>query len=109
LRTAIADKNITFVFDIVELSNTSADSIKNAILSTLAVYGLTDDYLKNNFVAFVSDGASAMLGRISGVGTQLKIMYPKIIVWHCCNHCLELAVCDTLKEIFRLATLLLNV
>jgi len=35
-----------------------------------------------------------MLGRISGVGTQLKI-----IVWHCCNHRLELAVCDTLKEI----------
>jgi len=51
------------------LSNTSAISIKNSILSTLAVYGLTDDYLKNNFVAFVSDGTSAMLGRISGVGT----------------------------------------
>lgn len=81
------------------MSNTSADSIKHAILSYLAIYGLIDDYLKNNLVAFVSDGASAMLGRVSGVGIQLKNMYPKIIVWHCCNHHLELAVSDILKEI----------
>lgn len=99
LRTAISDNNITFFFDIIELSNTSADSIKYAILLYLAIYGLIDDYLKNNLVAFVSDWASAMLGRVSGVGIQLKNMYPKIIVLHCCNHHLELAVSDTLKKI----------
>lgn len=48
-------------------------------------------------IAFVSDGASNMLGRISG--TQLQKMYPNIIICHCCNHRLELAVSDTLKEI----------
>lgn len=99
LRTAIADNNITFFFDIMELSNTSVDSIKNTIISNLAMYGLIDIYLNNNLVAFVSDGASAMLGRKSGVGIQLKKMYPQIILWHCCNHRLELAVCDTVKEI----------
>jgi len=66
-----------FFFDIVEIGNTSADSIKNSILSTLAVYGLTDDYLKNNFVAFFSDGVSAMLGRISGVVNSVKNNVPK--------------------------------
>lgn len=50
-------------------------------------------------VAFVSYGASNMLDRISGVGTQLQKIYPNIIIWHCCNHRLELAVSDTLKKI----------
>jgi len=40
-----------------------------------------------------------MLGRISDVGTQLQKIYPNIIISHCCNHFLELAVSDTLKEI----------
>jgi hypothetical protein len=47
----------------------------------------------------VSDGASNMLGRLSGVGVQLQSMYPNILIWHCCNHRLELAVSDTLKEV----------
>jgi hypothetical protein len=41
--------------------------------------------LKKNLVAFFSNGASEMLGRISGVEIQLKNIYPKIIVWHCCS------------------------
>lgn len=50
-------------------------------------------------VGFVSDGASNMLGRTSGVGVKLQKIYPNIILWHCCNHRLELAVSDTLKEV----------
>lgn len=56
----------------MELSNTSAVSIKNAIISNFPMYGIIDDYLKTNLIAFVSDGASAMLGRKSGVCIQLK-------------------------------------
>lgn len=48
-------------------------------------------------VGFVSDGASNMLGRVSSV--KLQNVYPNIILWHCYNHRLELAVSDTLKEV----------
>jgi len=101
LRAAIAsdEEVITFFFDIVELPNTTAETIYTIILNNLSEYGLTHDYLKHNFVAFVSDGASNMLGRISGVDIKLQRLYPNIIVWHCCNHRLELAVSDTLKEV----------
>lgn len=47
----------------------------------------------------MNDDASNMLGRVSGVGGHLQNMYPNIIIWHCCNHRLELAVTDTLKEV----------
>lgn len=101
LRTVVGPNNevITFFFDIIELTNTSADSIKNAILTNLSSHGLNNNFLKLNLIAFVSDDASSMLGRIAGVGAQLKKMYPNIVIWHCCNHRLELAVCDTLKEV----------
>lgn len=101
LRAAIAsdEEVITFFFDIVELPNTTAETIFTIILNNLSKYGLTHDYLKHNLVAFVSDGASNMLGRISGVGNKLQKLYPNVIVWHCCNHRLELQVSDTLKEV----------
>lgn len=101
LRTVVGENNevITLFFDIVELKNTSAETIKSAILQNLALNGMDDHFLKQNLIAFVSDGASEMLGRVAGVGVKLKTMYPNIVVWHCCNHRLELAVCDTLKEV----------
>lgn len=101
LRTVVGENNevITLFFDIVELKNTSAETIKSAILQNFALNGMDDHFLKQNLIAFVSDGASAMLGRVAGVGVKLKTMYPNIVVWHCCNHRLELAVCDTLKEV----------
>lgn len=101
LRAAVVNNNevITFFFNIIEVESTSADCIRKAILVDLSKYGLNEDFLKENLIAFVSDGASNMLGRISGVGTQLQKTFPDIIVWHCCNHRLELAVSDTLKEI----------
>jgi len=40
-----------------------------------------------------------MLGRKASVSTKLQSMYPNLIVWHCLNHRLELAVYDILKEI----------
>ena len=40
-----------------------------------------------------------MLGRKAGVGTLVKLKYPRIILWHCLNHRLELAVGDAVKEV----------
>jgi len=101
LRSAVTNNNdvITYFFNIIEVQNTSVNSIKTAILTDLYAHGLTDDFLKENFIDFVSDGASNMLGRLSGVGVQLQSMYPNIIICYCCNHRLELAVSYTLKEV----------
>jgi len=101
LRCAIGDafEVSTFFFDIVELNCTTAESIKTAILDNLFKYNINLGFLKNNLVGFVSDGASTMLGRKAGVGALLLNHFPDLIVWHCCNHRLELAVSDTLKEV----------
>ena len=40
-----------------------------------------------------------MLGRKLGVAKQLCDLYPNIITWHCLNHCLELAVGDTVSDV----------
>lgn len=101
LRCAIGDplEFSTFFFDIVELNCTTAESIKNAILCNLSKYNIDLEFLKKNLVGFGSDGASTMLGRKAGVGALLLKHFPDLIVWHCCNHLLEHAVRDTLKEI----------
>lgn len=48
--------NYNFFFDIVEL--------QSAILKNLSSNGMDDNFLKQNLIAFVSDGASSMLGRV---------------------------------------------
>jgi len=68
------------------------------MLNSLEIYGFDDEYLKKNLVAFASDGASAMVGSKSGVAQLILAKYPNIILWHCLNHRIELAVSDTLKE-----------
>ncbi|XP_031349437.1 E3 SUMO-protein ligase KIAA1586-like [Photinus pyralis] len=40
-----------------------------------------------------------MIGKKSGVATQLISQYPDLVVWHCSNHRLELAVHDVLEEV----------
>lgn len=40
-----------------------------------------------------------MLGQKSGVAARLQQLYPDLIVWHCLNDRLELAVGDTVNEV----------
>jgi len=40
-----------------------------------------------------------MLGKSSGVGTRLKAKFPNVVLWHCLNHRLELAVGDSIKAV----------
>ena len=54
-----------------------------------------EDFIKENVIVFASDGLSAMLGRKSVVAAHLQLLYPHLIVWHCLNHRLELAVGDS--------------
>ena len=40
-----------------------------------------------------------MLGYKSGVATRMRECFPNIVVWHCLNHRLQLALNDSIKEI----------
>ena len=84
---------------LVELSNQGAEAIFNTILKSLENNGIHDAFLQRNLVAFCNDGASVMLGKSSGVGYRLKAKFPRLILWHCLNHRLELAVGDSIKVI----------
>ena len=75
--------------DIIEIEDTSALSICDALLQCL----------KPNPVAFAADGASVMLGQKSGMATLFLIKYPDLIVLFCLNHRLELAVSDVIKDV----------
>ncbi|KAJ4945561.1 hypothetical protein JOQ06_023242 [Pogonophryne albipinna] len=61
--------------------------------------GATAKLPAKNWVSFVSDGASVMLGKNSGVATRLTARYPNLFTWHCMNHHLELAVSDAVDEV----------
>jgi len=85
--------------DLIELEDQSAMTIFNSLVDCLAFYGFDDDYLKNHLIGFASDGASVMLGRKSAVAARIVEKYPTVIVWHCLNHRLELAVSNAIKEV----------
>ncbi|KAL4141586.1 hypothetical protein QTP88_004202 [Uroleucon formosanum] len=89
--TTLSKKTMLVIYLRIELNCTTAESIKNTILCNLSKYNIDLEFLKNNLVGFVSDGAFTMLGRKAGVGALLLKHFRDLIVWHCCNHRLELA------------------
>lgn len=100
LRSAIANAEPdTIFFDLLELDGTTANDITEKLLACLHKNGFDDHFLDECFVAFRCDAASVMLGRRAGVATQLCTRFPHLYVWHCSNHCLELAVSDVVKEV----------
>lgn len=61
--------------------------------------GFSDEWFQKNWVSYVSDGASVMLGKNSGVATRLTARYPNLFTCHRMKHCLELAVSDAGDEV----------
>ena len=57
------------------------------------------ELLQEVFIGFCSDVAGMMLGTKPGVGKLLKDKFSDIILWHCLNHILVLAVGYALKII----------
>lgn len=83
---------VSFPLDLVELDNLRAGHIKEKLMGCLLKNGFTAELLQEVFIGFCSDGASVMLGVKSGVGKLLQDDFPGIVLWHCLNHRLELAV-----------------
>ncbi|KAJ4930288.1 hypothetical protein JOQ06_019293 [Pogonophryne albipinna] len=99
LRSALADAEPeTFFWELIELDGTTADDITKALMECLG-RDFNEDFLGQCFVSFACDGASVMLGKRTGVATQLCSKFPSLFVWHCSNHRLELAVGDVVKEV----------
>uniref|UniRef100_A0A3P9HRP9 DUF4371 domain-containing protein n=1 Tax=Oryzias latipes TaxID=8090 RepID=A0A3P9HRP9_ORYLA len=83
---------IAFPLDLVDLDSLCAAHIKEKLINCLLKNGFTMQLLQELLIGFCSDGASVMLGVKSGVGKLLKDDFPSIVLWHCLNHRLELAV-----------------
>lgn len=100
VKASIEGASPEFIFlDLVELDNQRADGIEQALLTCLMKAGFTEEWLLENWVTFVSDGASVMLGKKSGVATRLTSRFPRLFVLHCMNHRLELAVSNAVDEV----------
>jgi len=88
---------VTFFLDVIELHSTTAEGVEQALLACLTSHGLTVELLKDLWIGFGADGGSVMLGNKSSVAARLTAKFPKIVVWHCFNHRLELSVADAIK------------
>uniref|UniRef100_A0A3P9IIB3 DUF4371 domain-containing protein n=1 Tax=Oryzias latipes TaxID=8090 RepID=A0A3P9IIB3_ORYLA len=89
---------IAFPLDLVDLDSLCAAHIKEKLINCLLKNGFTMQLLQELLIGFCSDGASVMLGVKSGVGKLLKDNFPSIVLWHCLNHRLELAVDQALDK-----------
>uniref|UniRef100_H3AVP1 Uncharacterized protein n=1 Tax=Latimeria chalumnae TaxID=7897 RepID=H3AVP1_LATCH len=100
LRAIVGDSPnpLSFFLELLELNDSTAAGIVTALLDCLKHNRFTEAFLQSNWISFVSDGASTMLGEKSGVAHLLE-HYPKLFIWHCCSHKLELAVGDTAREV----------
>ena len=84
-----------------KLNDICSDSIVHAIKDVL----LRSNLSLQNCRGQTYDGASNMMGKKSGVATQIQEIQPKAIVTHCHGHSLSLAVkdltssCDVLSKI----------
>ena len=90
---------VDFPLDLVELESLCASHIADKIVDRLLKNGYIIELLQELFFGFCSDGASVMLVTKSGVGKLLKDKFPDIILWHCFNHRLELAVGNAIESI----------
>ena len=77
-----------------ELTNIKSETIVAAIKDALLRTQLSLDKCRGQCY----DGASNMLGKKSGVATQISNIQPKAVVTHCHCHSLNLSVKETTKE-----------
>ena len=98
VRATVHGSQMSFFLDLIEVETTSSENIVKVILKKLKDLGMDEQWLSTHLICFASDGASNMLGKHSGVGNRLKAKFPNLILWHCANHRLELAVGEAIKD-----------
>lgn len=100
IKASINGSDPVFIFlALVELESQTAEIVTSSLITCLKTAGFSESYLQKHWISFVSDGASVMVGKQSGIATRLREQYPCIFAWHCMNYRLELAVGDAVKEV----------
>ncbi|CAI6354006.1 unnamed protein product [Macrosiphum euphorbiae] len=91
IKTSIFNEGPIFIFlDLIELFTQNAENIVNQLMKCLHACGFNDNFLRGNWIFFVNDGASVLLGKKNGYLPSH---------WHCLNHRRELAVNDSVNDI----------
>ena len=103
INTVIDAIPTTFFLTIVPVINRDSYSIKELILQSLYSNGFNEGILNYRFVQFVTDGASVFTGSKTGVGKLLKEKFPRLMVWHCLAHRLELAVTEVRSDFHEIS------
>jgi hypothetical protein len=74
IKTSISSENpISIILDLVELHLQTADNIVNQLIDFLYKSEFDDNFLKNNWISFVSDGASVLVGKKKELPHNLRI------------------------------------
>ena len=94
-RAVVAGKIKSYFLKMVKLDDGKANTIVAAITDYLKEIDISISQLSS----FGSDGAAVMIGRNTGVSTQLKILNPALINVHCICHRLALASAQAAGEI----------
>lgn len=77
VKSLISYEDPVFIFlELVELRLQTALNITNQLIECLNKSGFNDEFLKTNWISFVSDGASVLVGKKAGVAKLLKDKYP---------------------------------
>jgi hypothetical protein len=90
---------VNLFISLIELDDVMVTGIFSALIFHLESIGMTEEYLNDYVVSVACDGAAVMFGSHGGVWKLLKENFLSIIVWHCANHRLELAVHDAVKTV----------
>ena len=98
IRASVDGQLLSLFLDLVEVKSTSSENILTAMLNKLGELSMDNAWLQDHLICFASDGASNMTRKISGIARRLQDLFPNIILWHCANHRLELAVGDAIKD-----------
>ena len=82
----------------LELVALDADTITSVVVDVLDDF--SNDYLSHHWIEVCSYGASTMIGSKTGVLTQLKAKFFRLLLWHCMCHGIELAVAVNQVQVF---------
>ena len=83
----------------MELNSQNAEALSCALLCSLKSIGFNEEYFLFNWIAFVSDVASVLMGEKSGVATRLyETISTSFYMALSLNHHLELAVGDAVED-----------
>lgn len=94
LNAFIRGKCYSVFLDLIEVEKRDARSIYEKIIFALKKVGFKDHQIHQRLIQLTSDGASTFTGHKSGVGALFREKIPKIVIWHCLAHRLELSVND---------------